>query len=100
MNEKIKLLDLLRNEIDKLKTSNSSLDGEVLELMFNATSRDIYKDVLWGSRINNEDEEEDKEEDDLEETLRDNMKSKGQVKKGRPAMAIGKKPAGANFITK
>tara|TARA_Y100000590_G_scaffold371958_1_gene434656 strand:+ start:27960 stop:28247 length:288 start_codon:yes stop_codon:yes gene_type:complete len=59
MNEKIKLLDLLRNEIDKLKTSNSSLDGEVLELMFNATSRDIYKDVLWGSKINNEDEEED-----------------------------------------
>lgn len=51
MDEKIKLLDLLRNEIDKLKISDSSLDAEVLELMFNATSKDIYKDVLWGSKI-------------------------------------------------
>ncbi len=57
MDEKIKLLDLLRNEIDKLKISDSSLDAEVLELMFNATSKDIYKDVLWGSKIADDDED-------------------------------------------
>ena len=59
MDEKIKLLDLLRNEIDKLKISDSSLDAEVLELMFNATSKDIYKDVLWGSKIADDDAHED-----------------------------------------
>tara|TARA_Y100000590_G_scaffold371959_1_gene434685 strand:+ start:27985 stop:28266 length:282 start_codon:yes stop_codon:yes gene_type:complete len=57
MDEKIKLLDLLRNEIDKLKISDSSLDAEVLELMFSATSKDIYKDVLWGSKIADDDED-------------------------------------------
>ncbi len=51
MNEKIKLLDLLRHEIDKLKIADSSLDAEMLELMYNATSKDIYKDVLWGTKI-------------------------------------------------
>ena len=59
MDEKIKLLDLLRNEIDKLKISDSSLDAEVLELMFNATSKDIYKDVLWRSKIADDDDHED-----------------------------------------
>ena len=57
MKRQIKLLDLLRNEIDKLKISDSSLDAEVLELMFNATSKDIYKDVLWGSKIADDDED-------------------------------------------
>ena len=57
MNEKIKLLDLLRHEIDKLKMTDSSLDAEVLELMYNATSKDIYKDVLWGTKINEDHDE-------------------------------------------
>mgnify|MGYP001178651770 FL=1 len=57
MNEKIKLLDLLRHEIDKLKMTDSSLDAEMLELMYNATSKDIYKDVLWGTKINEDHDE-------------------------------------------
>ena len=59
MNEKIELLDLLRHEIDKLKMTDSSLDAEVLELMYNATSKDIYKDVLWGTKINEDHDEMD-----------------------------------------
>ena len=59
MNEKIKLLDLLRHEINILKTSDSSLDAEVLELMFSSTSKDIYKDILWGTKINEGNEDMD-----------------------------------------
>ena len=44
MNEKIKLLELLRHEIDNLKINDSSLDPEILELMYTATSKDIRMD--------------------------------------------------------
>jgi hypothetical protein len=54
MNEKIELLDLLRLEIDKLKSTNPSLDTAVLELMYGATSKDIYKDILWGTKVDEE----------------------------------------------
>jgi len=67
MNEKIKLLDLLRHEIDKLKMTDSSLDAEMLELMYNATSKDIYKDVLWGTKINEDHDEMDAVIESLDE---------------------------------
>jgi len=67
MNEKIKLLDLLRHEIDKLKIADSSLDAEMLELMYNATSKDIYKDVLWGTKINEDHDEMDAVIESLDE---------------------------------
>lgn len=67
MNEKIELLDLLRHEIDKLKMTDSSLDAEVLELMYNATSKDIYKDVLWGTKINEDHDEMDAVIESLDE---------------------------------
>ena len=67
MNEKIKLLDLLRHEIDKLKMADSSLDAEMLELMYNATSKDIYKDVLWGTKINEDHDEMDAVIESLDE---------------------------------
>ena len=67
MNEKIKLLDLLRHEIDKLKMTDSSLDAEMLELMYNATSKDIYKDILWGTKINEDHDEMDAVIESLDE---------------------------------
>ena len=67
MNEKINLLDLLRHEIDKLKMADSSLDAEMLELMYNATSKDIYKDVLWGTKINEDHDEMDAVIESLDE---------------------------------
>jgi hypothetical protein len=67
MNEKINLLDLLRHEIDKLKMTDSSLDAEMLELMYNATSKDIYKDVLWGTKINEDHDEMDAVIESLDE---------------------------------
>ena len=67
MNEKIELLDLLRHEIDKLKMTDSSLDAEMLELMYNATSKDIYKDVLWGTKINEDHDEMDAVIESLDE---------------------------------
>jgi len=67
MNEKIKLLDLLRLEVDKLKTTDSSLDAAVLELMYGATSKDIYKDILWGTKIDEEHHEMDSVIESLDE---------------------------------
>ncbi len=67
MNEKIKLLELLRHEIDNLKINDSSLDPEILELMYTATSKDIYKDVLWGIRMDEGHEEMDSVLESLQE---------------------------------